>query len=87
MAHTRRMMVVPEDRVVEIRSDSVRITDLFGEESQPEEREVEWDVEAAEKGGYPTFMLKEIHEQPQAVAATLLGRIGAEASRCWRRPD
>ena len=77
MAHTRRMMVVPEERVVEVRADSVRVTDLFGEESQPEEREVEWDVEAAEKGGYPTFMLKEIREQPQAVAATLLGRISA----------
>lgn len=75
MGHTRRMMVVPEDRVVEIRSDSVRITDLAGEEQEPEEREVEWDVEAAEKGGYPTFMLKEIHEQPKAVAETLLGRI------------
>ena len=75
MAHTRRMMVVPEDRVVEIRSESVRITDLWGEEQEPEERDVEWDVEAAEKGGYPTFMLKEIHEQPRAVAETLLGRI------------
>ncbi len=75
LAHTRRMMVVPEDRVVEIRSESVRITDLAGEEHAPEERDVEWDVEAAEKGGYPTFMLKEIHEQPRAVAETLLGRI------------
>ena len=77
MGHTRRMMVVPEDRVVEIRSDSVRITDLRGEEQEPEEREVEWDTEAAEKGGYSTFMLKEIHEQPRAVAETLLGRISA----------
>lgn len=76
MAHTRRMMVVPEDRVVEVRSDSVRITDLSGEEQEPEERDVEWDMEAAEKGGYSTFMLKEIHEQPKAVAETLLGRIG-----------
>ena len=76
MAHTRRMMVVPEERVVEIRSDSVRMTDLSGEQVESEEREVEWDVEAAEKGGYPTFMLKEIYEQPQAVSATLLGRIG-----------
>ena len=75
MAHTRRMMVVPEERVVELRSESVRITDLFGEECEPEEREVEWDVEAAEKGGYPTFMLKEIYEQPKAVAETLRGRI------------
>jgi len=76
IAHTRRMMVVPEDRVVEVRSDSVRITDLSGVEQEPEEQDVEWDMEAAEKGGYPTFMLKEIYEQPQAVAETLLGRIG-----------
>ena len=75
MEHTRRMMVVPEERVVEIRSESVRICDLFGNEHEPEEREVEWDVEGAEKGGYPSFMLKEIHEQPRAVAETLLGRI------------
>ena len=78
MSHTRRMVVVPEDRVVEIRSDSVRIIDLSGREQTPEEREVEWDVEAAEKGGYSTFMLKEIHEQPRAVAETLLGRIGPD---------
>ena len=75
LAHTRRMVVVPEDRVVEIRSDSVRITDMSGIEQEAEEREVEWDVEAAERGGYPTFMLKEIYEQPKAVAETLLGRI------------
>ncbi len=78
MAHTRRMMVIPEDRVVEIRSDSVRITDLWGKEQTPEEQDVEWDMEAAEKGGYSTFMLKEIHEQPRAVAETLLGRLGAD---------
>lgn len=78
LAHTRRMTVVPEDRVVEIRPDAVRITDLWGEEQTPEEQEVEWDMEAAEKGGYSTFMLKEIHEQPHAVAETLLGRLGAD---------
>ncbi len=78
MSHTRRMMVVPEERVVEIRSQSVRVTDLLGEECDLEEREVEWDMDAAEKGGYSTFMFKEIHEQPQAVAETLLGRISAD---------
>jgi glutamine---fructose-6-phosphate transaminase (isomerizing) len=75
LEHTRRMLVVDDDRVVEVRPDGVTITDLDGEAVDPPERLIEWDLEAAEKGGYPTFMLKEIHEQPQAIADTLRGRV------------
>ncbi|HEX6946682.1 MAG TPA: glutamine--fructose-6-phosphate transaminase (isomerizing) [Acidimicrobiia bacterium] len=75
LEHTREMIVVDDDRIVEVRPDSVRIFDLDGNEIEPEHRKVEWDLEAAEKGGYPTFMLKEIHEQPHAIADTLLGRV------------
>jgi glutamine---fructose-6-phosphate transaminase (isomerizing) len=75
LEHTRRMLVVDEDRVVEVRPGDVTITDLDGEAVDPPERLIEWDLEAAEKGGYPTFMLKEIHEQPQAIADTLRGRV------------
>jgi glucosamine--fructose-6-phosphate aminotransferase (isomerizing) len=77
LEHTRRMLVVDDDRVVEIRADGVTITDLAGEVIVPVERVIEWDLEAAEKGGYSTFMLKEIHEQPQALADTLRGRLDA----------
>ncbi len=73
--HTRQMIVIDEDRVVELRPDSVVVTDLDGNQVVPDERIVEWDLAAAEKGGYPTFMLKEIHEQPDAIADTLRGRV------------
>ncbi len=75
LEHTRRMVVIDDDRVVELRADEVRVSDLSGEVVEPVERTIEWDLEAAEKGGYPTFMLKEIHEQPQAIADTLRGRV------------
>ena len=75
LEHTREMVVLDDDRVVEVTPDSVRITDLDGNEIEAEHRKVEWDLEAAEKGGYPTFMLKEIHEQPDAIADTLRGRV------------
>jgi glutamine---fructose-6-phosphate transaminase (isomerizing) len=75
LEHTRRMVVVDEDRVVEITKESIRITDLEGTELPLDERVIEWDLEAAEKGGFSTFMEKEIHEQPRAIADTLRGRI------------
>ena len=75
LEHTREMVVIDEDRVVEISADSVRIIDLEGNEIEPQQHKVEWDMEAAEKGGYETFMLKEIHEQPHAIADTLAGRV------------
>ncbi|MFP3914474.1 MAG: glutamine--fructose-6-phosphate transaminase (isomerizing) [Actinomycetota bacterium] len=75
LEHTREMVVLDDDRVVEVRAGSVLVTDLDGARVEPSHRKVEWDFEAAEKGGYPTFMLKEIHEQPGAIADTLLGRV------------
>jgi len=77
LEHTREMVIIDDDRVVEIRPTSIRIIDLEGKEIEPEHRKIEWDFEAAEKGGFPTFMLKEIHEQPQAIANTLAGRVSA----------
>jgi glucosamine--fructose-6-phosphate aminotransferase (isomerizing) len=75
LEHTRHMVVIDDERVVEVTATSVIVTDLEGNTIIPDEREVEWDLEAAEKGGYPTFMLKEIHEQPHAIADTLAGRV------------
>jgi glucosamine--fructose-6-phosphate aminotransferase (isomerizing) len=67
--------VIDDERVVEVTPGNVRITTLDGEEVERERREVTWDLASAEKGGYPDFMLKEIHEQPDAVRDTLLGRV------------
>lgn len=75
LEYTKQMVVIDDDRVVEVTRDSVVVTDLEGNLVTPSEREVEWDLEAAEKGGYATFMLKEIYEQPHAIADTLAGRI------------
>src|SRR5690606_35573303 len=75
--HTRDMVVLADDRVIEVRPESVTITDLDGNPVEVRERKIEWDFEAAAQGGYPTSMLKEIHERPDGIADTLLGRVGA----------
>jgi glutamine---fructose-6-phosphate transaminase (isomerizing) len=75
---TRRFVPIAENQVVEVRADSVRITDLDGREIPFEPLEVEWDLAAAEKSGYEDFMLKEIHEQPSAIRDTLRGRFDAK---------
>ena len=72
--HTREAIELGQDQVVEITADRVRITGLDGGEAQVRPFHVDWDLSAAEKGGYDWFMRKEISEQPAAVAATLLGR-------------
>jgi glucosamine--fructose-6-phosphate aminotransferase (isomerizing) len=75
IAHTREAMELGQDQVVEIRKDSVRVTTFDGEPAEVRPYHVDWDASAAEKGGYDHFMLKEIAEQPRAVADTLLGRV------------
>ena len=75
LGRTRRFWVLDDDQVVVLRPGSMRVTTLQGKEVEPKELHVEWDLEAAEKGGYPDFMGKEIHEQPRAIADTLLGRL------------
>ncbi len=71
---TRRAVELGQDQVVTITPDSVVITDFFGEPAEGTEFHVNWDAAAAEKGGYDSFMEKEINDQPQAVGDTLLGR-------------
>ncbi len=73
--YTRTAVEIGQDRVVTITPDSVVITDNDGNEVDGVEYQVDWDAAAAEKGGFPSFMDKEIHDQPQAVADTLLGRL------------
>ena len=73
--HTREAVELGQDQVVELRGEGVTITDFHGAPAAVREFHIDWDISAAEKGGYDYFMLKEIAEQPQAVADTLLGRI------------
>jgi glucosamine--fructose-6-phosphate aminotransferase (isomerizing) len=72
--HTRRAMEIGEDQIVTIRPDSVEVIDFAGSPAEAKEFEVAWDASAAEKGGWPSFMKKEISEEPEAVANTLRGR-------------
>ncbi len=75
IAHTREATELGQDQVVELRPDRVVVTDFSGRPAPVRDYHVDWDASAAEKGGYPYFMLKEIAEQPRAVADTLLGRL------------
>src|SRR6476661_3300326 len=73
--HTRDAIELGQDQAVVITADGYRITDFDGEDDAANARpfHIDWDLSAAEKGGYEYFMLKEIAEQPAAVADTLLG--------------
>jgi len=72
---TKRAVELGQDQVVTITPTSIEITDLDGRSLPPKEYAITWDASAAEKGGFPHFMLKEIFEQPKAVADTLIGRL------------
>ncbi|NCD18742.1 MAG: glutamine--fructose-6-phosphate transaminase (isomerizing) [Actinobacteria bacterium] len=74
IAHTRRALELGQDQVVTITPDSVAVVDGDGAPVEATEFTVDWDASAAVKGGFATFMDKEIHDQPKAVADTLLGR-------------
>jgi len=72
---TRRVQLVENDEIVVITPAGASFTTAAGEPVERPAEEVDWDEEAAEKGGYDTFMLKEIHEQPDAVAETVADRL------------
>ncbi len=78
LADTRTAVPIENGEIVEIEADEVRITDTDGNPIERASEEVTWDAEAAEKGGYETFMLKEIHEQADAVAETITDRLPGE---------
>ncbi|MFM1785430.1 MAG: hypothetical protein RLZZ108_454 [Actinomycetota bacterium] len=76
--HTKRAVSVGQDEIVVLKSDSVSV---FGFDGQPvsfEEFSVDWDASAASKGGWSSFMAKEIADQPQAVGDTLMGRLDSD---------
>jgi glutamine---fructose-6-phosphate transaminase (isomerizing) len=75
LAHTRKVMYLGDRQVVDVEAGQVRVVSLDGREVPSEVKEVNWNTEMAEKGGYAHFMLKEIHEQPKGVADTIRGRL------------
>jgi glucosamine--fructose-6-phosphate aminotransferase (isomerizing) len=74
IAHTKKALELGQDQVVQVTPENVVVTDLHGKAVTPNQYEITWDAKAAERGGFQHFMLKEIYEQPKAVADTLLGR-------------
>jgi len=77
---TRLVLSIDNGEIVTIRPDGVTITKADGEAVERETEEVDWDEEQAEKAGYDTFMMKEIHEQPEAIAETILDRLTEDDS-------
>jgi glucosamine--fructose-6-phosphate aminotransferase (isomerizing) len=75
LKHTRRVLVIEEGEMVALRCAGVSITRIDGTPVQREPLTIDWDAEAAEKGGFPHFALKEIFEQPDAIRRALLGRV------------
>lgn len=75
LEYTNRVIFLEDGDVASLKQDEIKIWDLEKNEKSTEETEIEWDLEAAEKGGYEYFTLKEIHEQPRVIAETLKGKI------------
>ncbi len=80
LAETRRVLQVESGEIVTVRGDAATLIDVAGDPVPREVEEVGWDQDAAEKGGFETFMLKEIHEQPDAVAETIADRLPSTES-------
>ena len=98
LPYTREVMLLRDRQIARITRGGVSVYDELGRETQPEISHISWDVEAAEKGGYPHFMLKEINEEPRALAETFgahvdksipaireEGFLSAEQARALRR--
>ena len=75
LEHTKRMVILHEGDIAEVRAGTVRTVDLAGDPVERPVTEIDWTIEAAEKGGYPHFTLKEIYEQPYAIQEALRGRV------------
>jgi glucosamine--fructose-6-phosphate aminotransferase (isomerizing) len=81
LPYTRDIYILEDGEMAVITADRIVISDFSGKPVQKEIFHVEWDVAAAEKGGYEDFMLKEIHEQPRAVKDTLTGKLDRQSHR------
>jgi glucosamine--fructose-6-phosphate aminotransferase (isomerizing) len=78
ISYTKKALELGQDQVVEVTPEKVTVTNLNGKTISPKEYEITWDAQAAERGGFTHFMLKEIFEQPKAVSDTLLGRLSLD---------
>ncbi len=75
LPHTKRVVILQEGDVADITADTVAISTIDGKPVERDVTEIRWSLEAAEKGGFPHFMLKEIYEQPHALQEALRGRV------------
>ena len=75
LRHTRDIMYMDDGELAVITASGIRVYDERRRPVEKEHQHIDWDVDAAEKGGYDHFMLKEIHEQPDAIARAITGRI------------
>jgi glucosamine--fructose-6-phosphate aminotransferase (isomerizing) len=82
--HTRDVAALLDGQLARLTPDAIEVVDIDGTSVEPHRYHVDWDVAAAEKGGYAHFMLKEIHEQPEAIRETLRDRMRAEDDRGLR---
>jgi glucosamine--fructose-6-phosphate aminotransferase (isomerizing) len=80
LPHTRRVMFLEDGDIARVTGDGMEVWDSEGAEARREIQTVTWSPVMAEKGGFKHFMLKEIHEQPRAIADTLRGRVSVEQS-------
>jgi glucosamine--fructose-6-phosphate aminotransferase (isomerizing) len=80
LEYTRSVLVLHDGQIARVTADGVTLYEPDGTVAEPEIMTVEWDLEAAEKGGFEDFMLKEIFEQPKALRETLRGRMGADGT-------
>mgnify|MGYP001136334852 CR=1 FL=1 len=81
LSHSKEMVFLEDGEVVTVTKDDFYITDLDNTSIKREKTEIEWNLEDAEKGGYPHFMLKEIHEQAESINNSIRGRINIEEGR------
>jgi len=75
LEHTKNVVILHEGDIADVTADGVRIIDLDGSSVDREVTRIRWSIEAAEKGGFPHFTLKEIYEQPHAIQEALRGRV------------
>lgn len=78
LPYTRKMVFLHDGDMVVLSEDGFKVTDLEGNKVERDIETIDWDAESAEKGGYDTYMLKEIYEQPSALTNTLIGRLHDE---------
>ena len=75
LEHTKNVVILHEGDIADVTPDGTRILSLDGAEVEREVTEIHWNIEAAEKGGFAHFTLKEIYEQPHAIQECLRGRV------------